>query len=194
MIRALSVTMVSLLVAFSFSLQGCATTRPTRSQIEAQRGEIREMAHQTVAHIRKEYPEARSMLDKAAGYAVFSDFGYKLLFMGSAMGKGVAIKNDTKRATFMKMFEMQPGLGLGAHKFRVLFVFETHKAFDQFVTSGWEFGGGAEAAIKTGTQGGGGMLGATVSPGVLMYQLSEKGAIVGISITGAKYYKDDELN
>jgi hypothetical protein len=37
-------------------------------------------------------------------------------------------------------------------------------------------------------------MGASVSPGVTMYQLTEKGIIVGISITGAKYYKDDNLN
>jgi len=29
---------------------------------------------------------------------------------------------------------------------------------------------------------------------VLMYQVSEEGAIVGVSITGAKYYPDSDLN
>jgi hypothetical protein len=29
---------------------------------------------------------------------------------------------------------------------------------------------------------------------VTMYQLSEQGAIVGISIAAAKYYKNDQLN
>jgi len=29
---------------------------------------------------------------------------------------------------------------------------------------------------------------------VLMYQISEEGAIVGVSITGAKYYPDPDLN
>jgi hypothetical protein len=65
---------------------------------------------------------------------------------------------------------------------------------DSFVNSGWEFGGSTAAALQTSTEGVGGRLGATVAPGVTMYQLSETGAIVGISITGAKYYKDDELN
>jgi hypothetical protein len=32
------------------------------------------------------------------------------------------------------------------------------------------------------------------SEGVKMYQLNEVGLIVGVSITGAKYYKDKELN
>jgi hypothetical protein len=30
--------------------------------------------------------------------------------------------------------------------------------------------------------------------GVKMYQLDDTGAVVGVSITGAKYYKDDDLN
>ena len=37
-------------------------------------------------------------------------------------------------------------------------------------------------------------MGVSVSPGVTMYQISGTGAIVGVSVTGAKYYKDDALN
>jgi hypothetical protein len=42
---------------------------------------------------------------------------------------------------------------------------------------------------------GGAMAGAvTVSKGVQMFQLNDEGAIVGVSLTAAKYYKDKELN
>jgi len=75
-------------------------------------------------------------------------------------------------------------------QFRLVFVFATPQAFDQFVYSGWEFGGNAMAAANTSTQQMGNQLGVSVSPGVLMYQLSDQGAIVGLSITGAKYYPD----
>lgn len=34
----------------------------------------------------------------------------------------------------------------------------------------------------------------TVSQGMKMYQINEEGLIVGVSITGAKYYKDKELD
>jgi hypothetical protein len=34
----------------------------------------------------------------------------------------------------------------------------------------------------------------TVSKGVKMFQLNDEGAIVGVSLTAAKYYKDKELN
>jgi hypothetical protein len=66
---------------------------------------------------------------------------------------------------------------------------------NNLVTSGWELGANAMAAAKDDKGGGGGDAGAvTVSDGVKMYQLSDTGAIVGVSITAAKYYKDDELN
>ena len=65
---------------------------------------------------------------------------------------------------------------------------DSPQAFDQFVYSGWEFGGNVMASAQTPTQSMGNQLGVSVSPGVLMYQLSDQGAIVGVSITGAKYY------
>jgi hypothetical protein len=50
------------------------------------------------------------------------------------------------------------------------------------------------ASAQTRTQQMGSQLGVSVSPGVLMYQLSDQGAIVGVSITGAKYFPDPNLN
>jgi hypothetical protein len=34
----------------------------------------------------------------------------------------------------------------------------------------------------------------TLSKDVYMFQVDTKGAIVGVSLTGAKFYKDKELN
>lgn len=50
------------------------------------------------------------------------------------------------------------------------------------------------AWAKTKTAGGALAGAVTVSEGVYMYQITEAGAIVGVSLTGAKYYKDKELN
>jgi lipid-binding SYLF domain-containing protein len=184
----------AMFAVFALFLTGCASEPLTRAEKESQRAEIRSMASQTLTQLYQSYPEARSRVRKSAGYAVFSNFGLKIIFGGGSHGEGVAISNATQKATFMKMFELTPGLGFGGQKFRVVFMFETREAFDKFVNSGWEFGGNTEAALQTSTQGGGGRLGVTVSPGVTMYQISEAGAIVGISISGAKYYKNDDLN
>jgi lipid-binding SYLF domain-containing protein len=172
----------------------CSGAPPSKSQVDQQRTQIRDMASQTLAQLYKGDPAAQQAIEGAAGYAVFSDFGMKVMFLGGAGGSGVAINNATKQETFMKMAEFQPGLGLGAVKFRVVLAFETPAAFNAFVTSGWEAGANVMAAAKTKAMGGGAAGAVTVSQGVKMYQINEEGLIVGISITGAKYYKDKELN
>ena len=112
------------------------------------------MANKTLAQLYAKHPAAKDAVTRAAGYAVFSDFGFKVWTLGGARGKGVAVNNATKQDTFMEMLEFQPGMGFGAYKFRVVFIFETAEAFDSFVTSGWEFGANAMAAAKTRTEGG----------------------------------------
>ena len=183
-----------LMVALCLGVQACATAPLSQSQKDEQRASIRDMANQTLDQVYQQYPDAQSKIQSAAGYAVFSDSGLKFMYGGGAHGKGVAVNNATKQATYMEMVEVQPGFGFGAEKFRIVFLFETQPAFDQFVTSGWELGANAMAAAKSGGQGEGGQMSVTVSPGVTMYQLSEEGGIVGVSITAAKYYKDASLN
>jgi lipid-binding SYLF domain-containing protein len=131
---------------------------------------------------------------KQQGCAVFSDLGVKIRFGGTGNGKGVAINNKTRHETYMKMVELQAGLGVGVDKFRVVFVFDNQRAFDGFVNSGWEFGGQSTLAAKAGDNGGA-MAGAVaVADGVWMYQLTDTGLAVDISATGTKYYNDDDLN
>jgi len=70
----------------------------------------------------------------------------------------------------------------------------TEGAFKNSTDSGGEFGGQATAAAKT-TKGGAAAAGAaSVSPGVWMYQLTDKGVALEITVKGSKYYKDDDLN
>jgi lipid-binding SYLF domain-containing protein len=192
--KNMRVMVLPLMVALCLGLQACAKAPRTLSEKDEQRAEIRAMANQTLDQVYQQHPGARAKVQSAAGYAVFTDTGLKAMFGGGAHGKGVAIDNATQQATYMKMLELQPGLGLGVEKFRVVFIFATPAAFNKFVTSGWEFGANAMAAAKTATKGAGARTGASLSPDVTMYQLTEKGLIVGISITGAKYTRDESLN
>jgi len=192
--RLFRIFMMSLLAALGLGLQACSTAPMSQYQVDEQRASVREMANETLAQLYQQYPGARRQIERAAGYAVFSNFGLKVLFMGSATGEGLAVSHATRRETFMRMVELQPGYGFGVQRFRLVFVFETPQALDQFVQSGWEFGGNVMASAQTRTQQMGNQLGVSVSPGVLMYQLSDQGAIVGVSITGAKYYPDPNLN
>ena len=186
--------MVAMAMAMFLSLMACSTTPISKSDKEQQQDSVRDMANKTLSQLYAKHPVAKDAIAKASGYAVFSDFGFKFMFLGGAGGSGVAVNNATKQETFMKMAEFQPGLGFGAAKFRLVFIFETLEAFNSFVTSGWEAGANAMASAKTKAEGGALAGAVTVSKGVQMFQLNDEGAIVGVSITAAKYYKDKELN
>lgn len=159
-----------------------------------QRQNIQKMTQQTLQQLYKAQPLAKVAVEHAAGYAVFSDFGVKILFGGSGNGQGVVINNKTGQRTYMKMIELQAGLGFGVSKFRNVFVFETPETMNSFVNSGWQFGGQATAGAVDANKGGAMSGAAAVDKGVWLYQLTEKGLNLSVTATGAKYYKDKDLN
>ena len=83
---------------------------------------------------------------------------------------------------------------MGVRKFRVVFVSDNRQALNNFVNSGWESGGQSTAAAKNGDKDGTMRAAVSVSGGVWMYQLTDKGLAADISATGTKYCKDDDLN
>jgi lipid-binding SYLF domain-containing protein len=118
----------------------------------------------------------------------------QIIFAGAGKGKGVVVNNKTKQVTFMKMVEVQAGIGLGVKKFSVIFVFEQEQALNNFINKGWEFGSQGTAAAKVKDKGASLAGAISASPGVWMYQLTETGLAVEITGKGTKYYKDDDLN
>jgi lipid-binding SYLF domain-containing protein len=185
---------VFLILAFGLGIGLSGTVLAKEPSKQEQQVEIRKMAKETLSKLYKEQPAAKKAISKSAGYAVFSNFGMKIFFLGSGKGKGIVIDKATKKETFMKMFEGQVGLGLGVKKFRQVWVFKSKKALNDFINSGWEFGGQTTAAAKTGTKGGD-MAGAiAVDVDILLYQLTDDGLALELTGKGTKYYKDDDLN
>jgi lipid-binding SYLF domain-containing protein len=165
-----------------------------QAKADKERQEIRKNSKDILARLYKAQPSAKAAIGKAAGYAVFSNFGMKLGVAGSGSGKGLAVDNKTKNETFMKMLEVQAGLGFGAKKFSLIWVFETPETLGKFVNSGWELGGQTSVAAKAGEQGAGLQGALAVSPGVWPYQLTETGLALELTAKGTKYYKNDDLN
>lgn len=175
----------------------CGLALPLRAadpKIEKKQTDIQSMSQDTLKRLYKADPKAQAAVQGAAGYAVFSNMGVKILLAGSGTGKGLAVDNKTKKVTYMKMLELQAGLGMGVKKFRVIFVFDNDKVLDSFINSGWQFGGQATAAAKAGDKGGAMAGAASVADGVWMYQLTDSGLAAEISAKSTKYYKDDDLN
>ncbi len=158
------------------------------------RAEVRSMAKSVLARLYKAQPSAKAAVEKAAGYAVFSNFGMKIFVLGSGKGSGIATNNKTKKETFMKMIELQTGLGFGVKKFSLVWVFDNQTGLDGFINSGWELGAQSSVAAKAGDQGAAMQGAMSVSPGVWLYQLTETGLALELTAKGTKYYKDDELN
>lgn len=185
---------VAATVALSSSLlAGCALF-PKSTPKEQQREDVRIMARQTLDRLYEAQPTAKGAISTAAGYAVFSNFGMKILVAGGGSGEGIAIRRRTRQETFMKMVEIQAGLGMGVKQFRLVWVFEKEADLDRFTDSGWELGGQATAAAQVSGTGGAFAGAMSVSPGVWLYQLTDNGLALELTAKGTKYFKDDDLN
>ena len=158
------------------------------------RAEINKMRRETLAHLYKLHPGAQAAIQKAAGYAVFSNVGINLILLSAAGGSGVAHSNKTGKDTYMKMVSGGLGFGLGVKDFRGVFVFATADKLESFINSGWEASAQADAAAKAGDKGGALAGAVTVAPGVTLYQITENGLALQATIQGTKYFKDDDLN
>jgi lipid-binding SYLF domain-containing protein len=163
--------------------------------VQEQRDDVRATTKDTLDRLYRAQPGARQAIANAAGYGAFSNFGMKILFAGGGTGKGLVVNNRTKKETFMKMVEVQAGLGLGVDKYRLVWVFERAADLDQFVNQGWELGAQATATAQVSGQGAQGFAGAmSVTPGVWLYQLSDEGLAVDLTAKGTKYFRDPDLN
>jgi lipid-binding SYLF domain-containing protein len=180
-----------IVVAFIF-LTGLFGDDPTP---EEQRKDIQKMRTETLAKLYEYDPQAKGVIQKAAGYAVFSNFGMNLFVVSTANGVGVAHDKATGKDTYMKMFSGGVGVGLGVKDFRGIFVFSNKQAFEDFTNKGWQAGGQADAAAKAGEEGGESLGHALdVGPGVKLYQITENGLALQATVQGTKYSKDDDLN
>jgi lipid-binding SYLF domain-containing protein len=188
--------LTSVLVAAALALGAATPTfaEPSAKEKESARAEIDAMADETLQQLYKLRPSAKSAIAHAAGYAVFSNFGMKIFVAGSGKGEGVAIANPSKKATYMKMMEVQAGLGVGVKKFRLVWVFEKASDFDKFVNSGWELGASTSAAVMTPAAGAALDGAVSLSSGIWLYQLTGEGLALELSAKGTKYYKDKDLN
>jgi len=164
------------------------------AKTEQKKKSIRESVQETLTQLHETQPSAKKAVKRAYGYAVFNNFGMKILLLGGGKGRGMAVENKTGKETFMKMAEAQAGLGMGVKKFSLVWVFKTQSAFDNFVTSGWQFGGQATAAAKTPDEGGALAGAINISPDIWLYQLTDKGLALEITAKGTKYYQDKKLN
>jgi lipid-binding SYLF domain-containing protein len=162
--------------------------------IAQQQQDILKKNEEILQRFYKMKPKVKELIEQSAGYGTFSNFGMKILIAGGGTGTGVVINQRTKKPVYMDMAEVQAGLGLGIKSFQNIFIFQTEAALNDFINSGWTFGGQVTAAAKYEKNGDAFQDAVSVAPGVLMYQLTDSGLAAEITGKGTKYYKDSELN
>ena len=162
--------------------------------VSQQRAEIRHMSALTLERLYEKYPAARRVIGECYAYATMSNSGVKIIFFGSAHGRGIAYNNETGEEVFMKMREVSGGLGLGAKEYDLVFVFDDKEAWDSFIAGKTRFGGSAEASASDGVSGGS-VEGADIAAkGTWIYQMTTKGLTLEATLKGTKFYKDKDLN
>ena len=190
--------LVALLV-IGFSLNQPASAQfssmfgPSKT-ITQQRNDILKKNDEILKNLYKVAPQARELIEKSAGYATFSNFGMKILIAGGGTGTGVVMSKSSSKPIYMNMAEVQAGLGVGIKSTQTIFVFQKEAALNDFVNSGWTFGGQVTAAAKYEKNGDAYHDANIVADGILMYQLTDSGLAAEITGKGSKYYKDTDLN
>jgi lipid-binding SYLF domain-containing protein len=161
---------------------------------DEQRAAIRNAADATLGQLYAAQPTAKKAIEKAAGYAVFSELSTKILLAGGGGGKGIVVDKVAKQDTYMLMATLQAGYGMGIAKTHLVWVFERESDLKAFVQNGYELGTSVNLQVNPGT-GGGIYDGAVeVQPGVWLYQISDAGLALDLTVEGTKYFKDTNLN
>ncbi len=179
------------LIGLVLAVSACATTGGENP--EQQRESIQSMKREVLTNLYQVNPDARAQIEKAPGYAVFSNANVTLGWASFGGGYGVAKDNSSGKYTYMEMGELGLGLGLGVKDFRVVFVFHSVESMNNFIENGWAFGAQADAAAKASDQGGA-VGGEVTLKDMTIYQLTESGLALQATIKGTKYWKDEELN
>ena len=214
--KSLLLTSLLMIVALA---AGCAV--PMGSGVADKQKYVRDMRDKTLTELYSFNPDLRSQFESAAAIAVFSNIDFHLGFLSTARGYGIAVDNATGTETYMRMMRIGAGIGAGLKDFRAVFLFKDAATFKTFITSGWEFGTGGEAALIAGGRTGL-ALGASASAqengaeagvraqtgmgavaggghasggvGMSIYEITQNGVVLHATIAGTKYSRDNELN
>lgn len=186
-----TLTNTLLVVLLTLILSACATMGEG-SKAEKQQ-EILQMKDAVLTQLFADKPDTRSQLNAAAGYAVFSNANINLIFLAAGTGYGVVKNMKTKQHTYMNMAEGGVGLGFGVKDYRIVMVFHSEAAMQNFISSDWTFGGNADASAKAGKKGGS-VEGEAYYGDVTVYTFTESGLALQATIKGTKFWRADALN
>jgi hypothetical protein len=131
----------------------------------------------TLARLIKEQPKVQKELDESVGYLVAEQDVVKVPMVGWASGAGVAVEKAGGKRTYLRIPELQFGLGWGGRVQKIVLVFQDLDKFRDLADGKWHAGVEAEAAAKAGDVGVAGSGGTTdlLKKGFSTYVLTDAG-------------------
>lgn len=184
MMKKLIVSILVLLIPFTLNAKS----------VEEDRQDIKDMRAEVLERLYGNNTEAKDLIAGAEGYAVFDNGGINLILFSGGSGKGIAHDNKSNKDIYMRMATAGVGIGLGIKDYQTIIVFHKRAMFDQFVDTGWDFSGQADAAAKLDDSGGEANAADSVVSGITVYQLTKKGLALQATLQGTKYWKTNRLN
>lgn len=130
----------------------------------------------------------------APGFAVVSNIGTEIIFVTTDGGYAVVTNNKGGETTYMKMAGLGLGFGIGVEDTRMLLVFRTESAMQQFIRNGWDWLVEASAAAKSGDNGGAATAVGSLNGDIDLYEMTKTGLALQVNISGAKYWHYEALN
>ena len=173
-------------------LTGCMS--PKGNTVAEKQQAVQSMRSETLAELYEIHPHAKTQIEQAVGYGVFSNVGINLFLLSTASGWGIVRDEKTGQDTYMKMYSAGIGPGLGVKDFRGVFIFTSESALNQFVEGGWDGSAQADAAAKSEDKGDAWGGSVDVAPGIKLYQITKQGLALQATIQGTKFWKDDDLS
>jgi len=156
---------------------------------EQARNKINRNAGKALSRLFNESKDAKNIYDKSYGYAVFDSREFAFMIK-TGFGSGVAIRKADKSRTYMKMASGGVNIGGGIKYIQIIFLFPTDKTLSNFINNGWNADGDASAVGGKDSA----KIGITLSDGTKIYELTDTGLMLKMSLSGTKYWKDSDLN
>jgi lipid-binding SYLF domain-containing protein len=152
------------------------------------------MAQDQLDKLYAKEPSARGIIEKAEGYAVFSNLSSNvLIFLASGNGYGMVVDNETGKETFMRMTALGGGFGIGITDYYAIIAFHDRAAMEEFSRGSFEFSGEADATAKGGGVGGSAAGDTGTGKRTTVWEITNQGLQLGVSIKGATFKVDPNL-
>jgi len=171
---------------------GCATIHGT--SVKEKRNYINTMEEMALEQLIDLRRFADYEIKESSGYAVFSNINTHLLLISTGTGYGVVTDKTNGQKTYMKMFALGGGPGIGAKDFRTFIIFKKQEDLIDFIEGKWDFSGQFDAAAKSSEKGGSMTSTKSFDRDIITYQITEAGLVIHATLQGTKYYPFKDLN